>query len=298
MRVFVNYFYEVETLPDTPASNMSSEILPKLEVAFIDALLPSLFDDCVIQGRSRNLVDGTSNEGMLGISAFPSDVVTNAGCEEETNGNNCVFVDGRLSLFVDGAPALHSEIALETLKNGMESDQFLSADPALQKVTFVIFPDDNPIETDDELINDDEDDDPIGFFAGSVILAAAVGLGLALTLCLTVGRRRPNNAATANRRYSKRRRGSRTGEDAGSSENNYEDWAEEVVSADDNTVRISNKDDTDMRVNVDLEIFSDDESNVGNICFDFFDMILEGTSNGKKEKKNAVVDDDISAVSF
>ena len=174
----------------------------------------------------------------------------------------------------------------------MDTDQFLSADPALQKVTFVIISDDNPIGIDD-------DDDQIGFFSGALILAAAVGLGLALTLCLTVGRRRPRNDATNGARYSRRRSDRKTSEDSGSSANNYEDWVEEVVSADDNTVRISNKAvSDDMRVNVDLEILSDEESNIGNMCFDFFDMLLEGTSIGKKEKKNAVAEDEISAVTF
>ena len=76
MRIFVNYFYEVETLADTPPSSLSNEILPKLEVAFIEALIPSLFDDCLEQGRGRKLTEGLDQD-MLGISAFPPDIVTN-----------------------------------------------------------------------------------------------------------------------------------------------------------------------------------------------------------------------------
>jgi hypothetical protein len=192
--------------------------------------------------------------------------------------------DGRLSLYVDGPPLIFSETAQDVLKNGMDNDQFLSAHEDLRKVTFIALPD-NPIENDD-LVDDDEEDeddsDPISFFSGSLILAAAVGLGLAITLCLTVRRRRPIYDPRVNRR---------------TDTDDYRDWEEDIVTADDNTVVISNRGDVseDMRVNVDIETYSDDGNNVGNACFELFDMFLEGTS---KDRKKPLVEDDISTVSF
>ena len=164
----------------------------------------------------------------------------------------------------------------------MENDQFLSVHDAIRKVTFVVIPD-NPIDTDDV---DENENEPIGFFSGSLILAVAVGLALALTLCLTVRRRKP--IQDTQMMQGKER----------SSTNNYSDWIEDIISADDNTVQVSNRGSSNeaMNVNVDLETFSHDGNKVGDKCFEFFDIFLEGTSSGRKEKNE--LGDDFSAVSF
>ena len=81
-RTLVNYFYEVETDPSVSAS-VSDDILPQLEVMFVNALLPSLFSDCRPNVRSIGDTSIQNLEPMLGISSFPSDLVMSGTFELE-----------------------------------------------------------------------------------------------------------------------------------------------------------------------------------------------------------------------
>ena len=73
----MNYLYEVEIVPSTSAS-MSDDILPKLEIMFINALIPSLFEECRPQGRRSNVANANSIKNlkpMRGVSSYPPDVM-------------------------------------------------------------------------------------------------------------------------------------------------------------------------------------------------------------------------------
>lgn len=141
---FVEYGYEIETNPNSIVGSLASDVLPILEQAFNDYLLPDLFpqkcpdvvvNDILTSQRRRQL-------RVVGLSATPNDeprpefVCRGTAVAPQ---NECVFVRGSLILFVDEnelATVLERRVR-DRLKLGMDNDIFMPSHPSIQRLTYV-----------------------------------------------------------------------------------------------------------------------------------------------------------------
>ena len=134
---FLDYGYELETRPDEIPGSMSAIVLPPLEVAFNNFLLPELFpQNCSNDGAIpiRGLL-------VLGISALPADEPRpEVVCKGPTApGNSCLFMRGSLIAFVDENEDLEplEDRVRARLKVGMDANAFVSTHPSIVRVTYV-----------------------------------------------------------------------------------------------------------------------------------------------------------------
>ena len=159
----VSYGYELETVPSTTENQLITEVLPALEEAFTQFLLPVLaVEEC---GSRRKLLDvpvvslgRTGNRRLqvstfVGISSRPDDVVVEGlACFTPNRGadNQCRLMYGELSLYFNdttgnevrrGRTARfldeNEDLVRQALKGGMEDDEFLYADDRIVRVTYV-----------------------------------------------------------------------------------------------------------------------------------------------------------------
>ena len=122
--VVVDFEYQVEysSVDDIDAK------VAALEVQMVDYLLPQLFPD-LCEAERRRLADT-----VLGISAKPDDKIDqDAECTDlEDENNECVVVNGALTLYVDHDAGdnerrlqTYVDNVLDTLEQGMEDDAFV-----------------------------------------------------------------------------------------------------------------------------------------------------------------------------
>lgn len=129
----VSFGYELETTP-VSETVLQEEILPTLEHAFNDFLVPLLFaDQC--SGRrslSRRL-------GYVGISARPDDLpIVDVVCGTlKDEGNRCRVILGELSLYLDSRRLNEEDEIREYLKRGMKDDEFVGAEERIVRVSYV-----------------------------------------------------------------------------------------------------------------------------------------------------------------
>ena len=132
-QIVVRYTYELETNAGTTAL----DVIPSLERAFSDAILPELFvEEC--HSHHGNVVL-QSQLAATGVSTKPDDLVLQSlACGRANDGNStCVVVKGELTLFVDGTPERIETEIVAILKDRMKNDKFLSAHDGIKRVTLV-----------------------------------------------------------------------------------------------------------------------------------------------------------------
>ena len=129
MAIEVPFVYEVETDVEFTPGQMNAFILPKVEQALGDELLPALFDECVVgggsgggagaMGRNNDAVDENDqssplNDGsIVGITTSPPDMAisdADAICTvtETSPDNSCTLVEGILTVYAPMDSALAS----------------------------------------------------------------------------------------------------------------------------------------------------------------------------------------------
>lgn len=104
MAIEVPFVYEVETNVDYSAEEMNSDVLPKIEQAIGDGLLPILFDECAPDNAipaSNAPTDGS----IMGITTAPPDLAiadSTASCSvaKTQPGNDCTVIEGILTIYV------------------------------------------------------------------------------------------------------------------------------------------------------------------------------------------------------
>ena len=174
---FLEYGYEVETNPESSTGTLSTVVLPPLEVAFNNFLLPTVFPQLcnnLFESRRRLL-------RVVGLSAVPSDEPQpEITCTMATKpGNSCFFVRGSLILFADQEDqdmGAVNQLVRDRLKLGMDSDAFLSAHSSIVRVTYVDTGS-NGLPTNGEGLEDKDDADknlvlPIALASAAVFLMA------------------------------------------------------------------------------------------------------------------------------
>jgi len=192
-QVIVSFGYELETDPGTQG-DLISDVLPPLEKAFNDFLLPTLFPaEC---GTSRRLDMARRRLLIRGISARPDDSpMDDVVCSQvKVVGNNCVVIFGELSLLVDDQRRLNDERKVQdSLKQGMEDDVFISAHESIDRVTYVDLGG-NPAKSDGGTDSITQSDDGLnGILVGFVV--AAAGTALIVTTAIVYRRRKNSDDA-------------------------------------------------------------------------------------------------------
>ena len=170
MAIEVPFVYEVETNAAYSPGQMNAFVLPKVEQALGNELLPVLFDECVVgdgsdDAMTRKLALGRSNpltEGsIVGISNSPPDLAVSSDDDvactatQTKPGNSCTVVEGRLTVYVptdtsalasfgedsEEKEALMDEIVSsvqDTIQETMESGELNEgfADESVETVTY------------------------------------------------------------------------------------------------------------------------------------------------------------------
>ena len=190
----VPYGYELETDPAT-AAELRTQVIPPLEIAFNNYLLPNLFPGVCGQSTARR-----RRLAVQGISTVPADAAQfGIPCRTPKSdpANDCVYVRGQLTVYTDeiGPREQYVSTVRNGLRLGMENGAFDDAQEKIIKVTYVEtgsdgFPVDsvptvspgNPQQTQSPagvraIETDDDDDDrnlllPLLLVAGAVLIVA------------------------------------------------------------------------------------------------------------------------------
>lgn len=126
----VSFGYSVELDQDLDQQEFENMILPALEVAFNDALVPTLFEVEGCERRRRRLDD---DSGIEGLSTRPPDTVDES---IECEGEFCYGVLGSLTVFHNGGdPMAIEEMVQMELRTAMESGRF-DDDPPIVSVKY------------------------------------------------------------------------------------------------------------------------------------------------------------------
>lgn len=307
----LRYFYEIETKSDPPAS-MDVDILPALELKILSALAPDFIPSgCVTsvrRGRDLAKEDPRVYNGstMAGISVKPVDVVlptkTRSGCLPST-GSCTTAILGIMTIYVTGVADGWTKDLMNAIEEGMKDDVFVDAHASITKVIFIgedvgnPFPP-SPSPTGAGTGTTPTADQRTRIGEGMMVLYVMLGVGSLVSL-VALGkvartRRRVSDGIEYEESLS-----------SGVSIGSIKDLGdfEHSNPHDLDTVRVSNRAlEDDMEVNVDLESFDSKENDDG--CFDFFDLILEGSSpNGTQVRTRGTTPkegrhDDMSEISF
>ena len=99
------FVYEVETNVEYSAEEMNSDVLPKVEQAIGDGLLPILFDECAPDSAIATSMPSAPTDGsIMGITTAPPDLVITdsiASCSvtKTQPGNSCTVIEGILTIY-------------------------------------------------------------------------------------------------------------------------------------------------------------------------------------------------------
>ena len=107
MPVEVPFVYEIETNSDYSDEEMNGNILPKVEQAMGDGILPLIFDECASDDGDDDVSTLLSfvGEHIMGIAASPPDLAISdetASCSviQPQLGNSCTVVEGIMTVYV------------------------------------------------------------------------------------------------------------------------------------------------------------------------------------------------------
>ena len=159
-RIGVSFGYELETVP-VGEEELLFEVLPALEVAFSDYLLPFIDPGRCASSSSRHLfLYSQANEPsdmsqVIGISSRPDDLKVNSCSKLSWPEDDCSIFRGELSLYVVDIAANSAVVAAtrENLIVGFENGAFIDADERIVRVSYVDLSQDeptNPIESQEE----------------------------------------------------------------------------------------------------------------------------------------------------
>ncbi|GKY91294.1 hypothetical protein MPSEU_000101800 [Mayamaea pseudoterrestris] len=154
--VGVVFGYALETI-SIGDDELLYEVMPTLEVAFNDFLLPFLDPDhCQLNTRQLSHIDERHLLAVIGISSHPDDLRVEPCSQKMNVGNNCSVFRGELSLYMVGFAAT-SAVVVETKKHlivGFNVGAFDSADARIVRVSYVDLAQGegstNPIESQEE----------------------------------------------------------------------------------------------------------------------------------------------------
>jgi hypothetical protein len=206
----VSFQYAVELAEGTSESEFTSLLLPDLEIAMNDAILPALFVEC-----SGNTTTGTSRrralpvrhrqlmETITGISVRPFDSIE---ADIECTGSNCHGLLGILTIFISSTQqrqrslqedALASAVRM-ALKDSMDAGAFNDMSDSILSVSWVDDGlDETPVEKPPPPSTDDEDTSRDQSSGNNQVIGWTVAVGAAALLVVLVAaisrRRRRNN---------------------------------------------------------------------------------------------------------
>lgn len=135
--VSVSFGYELETKPVNDFV-LFQEVLPPLEAAFANYLLPIFFEDDCSSKSGQNGVAGRRLQ-VVGISALPDDLpILDIVCSTlKDDGNDCLVMLGEISLYLDGRRLSSEDDVRKALKKGMRKGEFVEADERIVRVSYV-----------------------------------------------------------------------------------------------------------------------------------------------------------------
>ena len=194
----VSFNYAVELVEGTSESEFTSLLLPDLEIAMNDAILPTLFVECATTAgqRNRQLV-GT----IAGISTRPFDSIED---DIECTGNNCHGLWGALTIFISTTERrylqeeTHTATVRKALKDSMDAGAFNDVSESIISVTWVDDGlDETPVEKPAPPSTDDEDNASTEESGNNEVMAWSVAAGAAalfVVLVAAAARRRRRNS--------------------------------------------------------------------------------------------------------
>mmetsp|Transcript_6593 Transcript_6593/g.8358 ORF Transcript_6593/g.8358 Transcript_6593/m.8358 type:complete len:628 (-) Transcript_6593:326-2209(-) len=308
----VAFYYQIESEPN-PSESVEDNILPDVEIAIANLLIRYFFGSCP-NNRSNirklanirkleDIVGGT----VVGVSSKPNDVIISDSCEPNTT-HPCHLFEGRLSIYMeepssDIARSDTNKMVLDKIERGMDSGALNSAHEDVIQIKYMT----NINELSDDAIIDNENQGDDNLADDTSVLNTNYLAGLIIGALII-------SSSICFARYFNGRKRSIPIEDNEDDEDFDSNWGEVVternlssqhVSSDDETIHRSNNklsarnivDPDDLEVNVNLESFEPRTPEKKDGCFDFFDLILEGTSMSKRIKPNAIDHDEHSHLS-
>jgi hypothetical protein len=180
VRVGLPFNYELETVPLTSIER-EKEVLPALETAFNDFLLPFVFaSECGSPSKPRLLFSIHSRRHMLqavGISSQPKDLlIEGLSCENVTAPeNDCGIYRGELGLYMANVGADADTIigAFKQLKLGLDEGVFDSVDRRIVRVVHLDLGDMDPSDPYQSEENPPDTDSDSGTMMFAIVAAAA-----------------------------------------------------------------------------------------------------------------------------
>lgn len=135
----VSFGYELETTPIDDGV-LTGEVLPALENAFTEFLIPILFTNRCSESRHLRVELQVRRRLVFsGISARPDDLpIMDLRCTKlDAQGNDCSVILGELTLFLEDRRLSDEDDVRDSLAEGMENDSFLDADSRIVRVSYV-----------------------------------------------------------------------------------------------------------------------------------------------------------------
>lgn len=137
-KVEVDFMYELEFVP---GSDVQGSLLPSIEQANVEAVLPSFFaSKCGV----RRLRSHRSNRRYLeavGVSSFPNDeILDGVECDERNivnKTNDCVVVEGKITVYVSGDVEAERATIEKVLKTTMDKKDLVSPNGAVDRITWI-----------------------------------------------------------------------------------------------------------------------------------------------------------------
>eukprot|EP00978_Attheya_sp_CCMP212_P048042 scaffold464431_cov55-Attheya_sp.AAC.1 len=130
----VKFYYEMETLNGTTASDINDNIMPILERGMSDAILPVLFSDvCGPGGRRLQVTEQvTRNLQIIGVSSRPDELILpNVQCSSIVSVGRCDVIEGEFQIIYGGSTATGADDerkVLQVLQDKMNSANSSFAD--------------------------------------------------------------------------------------------------------------------------------------------------------------------------
>eukprot|EP00550_Attheya_septentrionalis_P000096 CAMPEP_0198289186 /NCGR_PEP_ID=MMETSP1449-20131203/7469_1 /TAXON_ID=420275 /ORGANISM="Attheya septentrionalis, Strain CCMP2084" /LENGTH=649 /DNA_ID=CAMNT_0043987483 /DNA_START=219 /DNA_END=2168 /DNA_ORIENTATION=+ len=148
--LMVRYLYEMQLDPNEVQMNqVRSQVVPEVENAITNTLLPVLFQEACNPSSSNNLSRMLTQQrrrldktALVGFNSRPVDVIsTDAVCQssDPQDSTFCVLVNGSLLLYSNETNANLTAFETDTLdaiSNAMDKGDYNDVHPAIQSVTF------------------------------------------------------------------------------------------------------------------------------------------------------------------
>ena len=135
--VEIAYEYELEFVPGT---DVQGTVLPSIEQASLEAILPSVFVGKCSVLRLRRRRSSRRHLEPVGVKSLPSDrILDGVECDKSNmvnETNDCIVIEGKLSVFVDDDVDAERENIKEILKSRMSEGDLLSPTGGVHRITW------------------------------------------------------------------------------------------------------------------------------------------------------------------